>query len=99
MPFKKGHKQGKGRPKGSKNKKTLANKEEIEALFKDNGGFEQLFLDIESLEPRDKVTAKIKVLEFFMAKHKTVEVNNDNLFANIRIIEDDGESRGNDNTD
>ncbi len=81
----------KGRPKGSKNKKTLAKKEQLEALFHENGGFDTLFASIQAIDdPKDKANAMMKVMEFFMSKEKSIEVTGDSLFGSIEIIEDDG---------
>ena len=77
MPFEEGKKKTGGRKKGAKNKKTTANKESLEALFMNSGGFEQLMDDISKLDERDKVTAKLKLIEFFMAKHKAVDHTTD----------------------
>ena len=74
MAFKEGNNLGKGRPKGSQNKKTLAKKERLEQLFNENGGFEALFVSINQIEePKDKAAVLLKVMEFFMAKHKAIE--------------------------
>jgi hypothetical protein len=72
MPFKKGHKLGQGRPKGSKNKDSFG-KTRIKEYF-ENGGLEMLLADIEELEAKDKVNAKIKLIEYYLPKQK--EVNN-----------------------
>ena len=72
--FEQGNKTGKGRPKGAKNKSTLARKEQLEQLFIKNGGFDALFVSINEIEdPKDKAAVLLKVMEFFMAKHKAVE--------------------------
>lgn len=82
-----------GRPKGSKNKKTLAKKEELENLFNENGGFENLFKSINEIEePKDKATILLKLMEFFMSKEKKVEIVGDEVFKYIQIIEDNGEN-------
>lgn len=81
-----------GRPTGSKNKKTLAKKEEIENLFRENGGFELLFNSINAIDdPKDKANTLLKTMEYFVSKEKTLELTGDDLFKNIQIIEDDGE--------
>ena len=82
-----------GRPKGSKNKKTLAKKEELENLFNENGGFENLFKSINEIEePKDNATILLKLMEFFMSKEKKVEIVGDEVFKYIQIIEDNGEN-------
>jgi len=95
--FKKGNP---GRPKGSKNKKTLAKKEELESLFKENGGFDALFVSINAIEePKDKANALLKTMEFFMSKEKTIEMVGEDLFKHIEIIEDNGEDSSSNDTD
>lgn len=75
--FKKGNP---GRPKGAKNKKPLAKKEELERLFNENGGFKKLFDIINEIEePKDKAASLVKVMKFFMAEHKTVEHTSEDL--------------------
>lgn len=78
MPFKKGHKLGQGRPKGSKNKESKG-KQLIREYF-ENGGLETLIHDIEQLEEKDKVQAKIKLIEYYIPKQK--EVQNSHEFKN-----------------
>lgn len=73
MPFKKGQSGNpKGREKGTKNKDSKG-KQVIKEYF-ESGGLEQLLADIEKLDEKDKVTAKIKLVEYYMPKQK--EVNN-----------------------
>ena len=68
-----------GRPKGAKNKKTLAKKEELETMFRDEIGFKGLIDNIKAIEdPYYAFQAKVKLLEFFMPKLKAVD-----LTANI----------------
>jgi len=67
-----------GRELGAKNKNTLAKKQELENLFYKNGGFKSLFELIEEIQdPKDKVTVILKVMEYFMAKQKAVEITTD----------------------
>lgn len=75
--FKKGNKMGKGRPKGSKNKTTLVGKERIQQYFTEQGGLDQLLADIEQLEPKDKVNAKIKLIEYFIPKQRENKHNHE----------------------
>jgi len=75
-----------GRQPGSKNKKTLAKKEELEKLFHENGGFKKLFNTIEAIEePKDKASALVKVMKFFMAEQKAVEHKGDNALGTIVV--------------
>jgi hypothetical protein len=82
MAFKKGNKDGQGRPKGAKNKTTLLGRDIIESYFIEQKGLEQLLNDISNLEDRDKVSAKIKLLEFFIPKQKEIQTN---AFDNLRF--------------
>ena len=69
-----------GRKKGSKNKNSQANREEIEKLFKKNDGFKELFDCINSVEdPKDKAELLLKVMPFFMAKYKELNVTGEDL--------------------
>jgi len=78
--FEKGNKLGKGRPLGARNIVPLARKDELEALFNEHGGFEVLFTTIGAIEePKDKANALLKVMEFFMAKHKSIDVTGDSI--------------------
>ena len=82
--FKKGNK---GKPKGAKNKNTLAKKEQLENLFNENGGFNALFASINEIEdPKDKAATLLKVMEFFMAKHKTVEHTGDEINQLAQVV-------------
>lgn len=72
MPFKKGHKKIGGRRKGSTNKDPFG-KTRIKEYF-ENGGLDTLLGDIEELDAKDKVNAKIKLIEYYLPKQK--EVNN-----------------------
>lgn len=78
MPFEKGHNLGKGRPKGSKNKDSKG-KQVIKEYF-ENGGLEELLQDIGELDPKDKVQAKIKLIEYYLPKQK--ETTNKHEFKN-----------------
>ena len=76
--FEKGNTYGKGRNQGSKNKNTLAKKQELENLFYKNGGFKSLFECIEKIqEPKDKAAILLKIMEFFMSKQKALEITTD----------------------
>ena len=73
--FEKGNTYGKGRNQGSKNKNTLAKKQELENLFYKNGGFKSLFECIEKIqEPKDKAAILLKIMEFFMSTQKALDL-------------------------
>ena len=57
-----------GRPKGAKNKDHFG-KTKIRSYF-ESGGLESLLADIEELEAKDKVQAKIKLIEYYMPKQR-----------------------------
>jgi hypothetical protein len=74
MPFKKGESGNpKGKPKGTKNKTTIAGKETIANYF-ENGGLDDLLTDIALLDDRDRVNAKIKLIEYYIPKQKEVDI-------------------------
>ena len=76
--FEKGNKASKGRPKGAKNKNPLQRKQELERLFNEHGGFEQLFNTIRAIEePKDQANILLKTMEFFMSKEKAIELTTD----------------------
>lgn len=63
-----------GRKAGTKNKKTLAKKEELEKMFNDRLGFDSLFDAINEIEePKDKAAAIMKLMEFFTPKLKATD--------------------------
>ena len=90
-----------GRKKGTPNKKTAAKRQELEKLFMENGGFQGLFDDIASIEdPAQKATAKLKVVKFFMAEMKEIEIGGElDLFTHLEIIEEDGTESDTENKD
>lgn len=72
MPFQKGRNKTGGRTKGSKNKDNFG-KTRLKQYFEDEGGLESLLSDIEELDPKDKVNAKTKLIEYYMPKQKEVQ--------------------------
>jgi len=88
MPkFEKGNNYGKGRPKGSQNHSTSIGKAIIENYFIRDNGLESLLADIEAMEnERDKVNAKIKLIEYFMPKQKEIDLKA-NVTGDILSIE------------
>lgn len=82
--FQKGH--NKGRKKGVKNKSTQERKNALEALFNSECGFDSLFTDIKAIkDPFYRLKAKLNVMEFFMAKHKAIEVTGDDLMNLLKV--------------
>lgn len=76
-----------GRAAGSQNKKTLARKDELEAMFNERLGFAKLFDTIDAIEePKDKAAAILKVMEFFMAKHKSVDVQGETIATVANVV-------------
>ena len=57
-----------GRPKGAPNKATGSLRENINRLLEDN--FEQVAKDVSTLEPKDRVTAWLKLLEYALPKQR-----------------------------
>ena len=88
MGFEKGHKKSNGRPKGSANKTTLLGRDIIEEYFIEKDGLKNLLIEIQGMDSeRDRVNAKIKLLEFFIPKQKEIQTNAfDNLRFEILII-------------
>ena len=74
--FEKGNKESQGRPKGAKNKTTIAGREMLEKYFFQDNGLQSLLNDIDSMEyEKDKVNAKIKLLEYILPKQKEIDLN------------------------
>lgn len=71
MPFEKGNKLGKGRPKGSLNKTTKEMKDILNyALFGDAQSIQD---DLAELEPKDRLMIKAKFAPFILPSLKAVE--------------------------
>ena len=70
--FEKGKEKTGGRKKGSLNKTSIAGKQKIAEYF-ENGGLEELVADIAKLEDKDRVQAKIKLIEYYIPKQKEVD--------------------------
>ena len=86
MGFKKGHKEATGRPKGSSNKSTALGREMLEKYFFQDNGLQNLLNDIDQMEyEKDKVTAKIKLLEFVMPKQKEIDLKTDASFGILQL--------------
>jgi hypothetical protein len=65
----------KGRPKGSKNKDVKALRERVKDLLDAN--FDRIVADLEELEPKERVSAYFKLLEFALPKLKAIEAKID----------------------
>ena len=72
MPFKKGHKKIGGKKKGTPNKATQDHRDLINKLISSP---EQLLKDLASLEPKERIDATIKLLEYTTPKQSRVETN------------------------
>lgn len=86
MGFKKGNKDGQGRPKGSANKSTILGRDIIEEHFIAKGGLKKLLIDIDAMEyEKDRVNAQIKLLEFFIPKQKETTIEQVDKTAKIDL--------------
>ena len=86
MGFKDGNKEGQGRPKGAKNKSTILGREMLEKYFFKDKGLENLLQDIDGMEyERDRVNARIKMLEFVMPKQKEIDLKTDASFGILQL--------------
>ena len=72
MAFEKGHKLGKGRPKGATNKSTEIVKKAVAKLLESN--IEAVQTDLDQMRPRDRVNALLQFLKFHIPTQKAVEV-------------------------
>jgi hypothetical protein len=75
-----------GRPKGSVNKSTALGKEILETFFFKDGGLKNLLVEIAGMEyEKDRVNAKIKLLEFVMPKQKEIDLKGDGALGLLQI--------------
>lgn len=67
----------KGRPKGKANKTTKELRERVKQLL--DASFDQVVEDMAALEPKDRISAYFKLLEFALPRLKSIEskVEND----------------------
>jgi len=85
MGFKKGHSGNpEGKPKGAKNKVTIALKERVTLLIENN--FEKIEADINKLEPKERVQAIIKLMEFVIPRQFKQDGKLDVDFPNEKKI-------------
>ena len=61
----------KGRPKGAGNKEAQVLRDKVKDLLEDN--FDTIVDDLKALEPKDRVSAYLKLLEFSLPKLKSIE--------------------------
>lgn len=73
MPFKKGKVKTGGRKAGSGNRTTTDIKSKIAALIDNH--FETIQGDLEDLEPKDRVTAYLKFLEYVLPKKREDKID------------------------
>ncbi|MCX6214652.1 hypothetical protein [Spirosoma sp.] len=73
MKFEKGHKKVGGRKTGTQNKATTDIKSKIAALI--DMRFDAINSDLDDLEPKDRVTAYLKLLEFVIPKQREQKVD------------------------
>jgi hypothetical protein len=73
MKFEKGHEKLGGRKKGSANKSSTDIKIKIAALIDEQ--FDSISSDLESLEPKERVTAYFKFLEYVLPKQREQKID------------------------
>ena len=73
MAFEKGRDKTGGRQPGSTNRATTDIKSKIAALIDDQ--FDSIQADLETLEPKDRVTAYLKFLEYVLPKKREQRVD------------------------
>ena len=65
----------KGRPKGAGNKGVQILRDKVKDLLEDN--FDTIADDLKALEPKDRVSAYIKLMDFALPKLKAIEAKID----------------------
>lgn len=73
MPFEKGREKTGGRKAGTPNKATTDLKSKISALVDEQ--FETIQTDLESLDPKERVTAYLKFLEYVLPKQREQKID------------------------
>ena len=73
MKFEKGHKKAGGRQPGTPNKTTTDIKSRITALI--NEEFETIQSDLEELDPKERVSAYLKFLEYVLPKQRESKID------------------------
>lgn len=89
MPFEKGHKKSPGRRKGSLNKVTAEVRSKFSQLV-DSYSWEELKADLDSLEPKDRLSTLATYAEFVLPKLQRTQLSTDEEGSNgitIQIID------------
>lgn len=73
MAFEKGRDKTGGRQPGSTNRATTDIKSKIAALIDDQ--FDSIQADLETLEPKDRVTAYLKFMEYVLPKQREQKID------------------------
>jgi hypothetical protein len=73
-----------GRPKGTPNKTTAELRELVTNLFESK--YEDFKTALDELEPKEKVTAMLKLMEFVLPKQKEVKLDTVELFTDFEIV-------------
>ncbi|GAB3949534.1 hypothetical protein GCM10028805_25930 [Spirosoma harenae] len=73
MKFEKGHAKQGGRKPGSPNKTTADIKSRISALIEEQ--FDSVSADLEKLEPKERVAAYLKFLEYILPKQREQKID------------------------
>ena len=86
MPFKKGHKLAKGRPKGQQNTVTVEVKRNFQHLFDDNITSVQEWLDrVAKDNPAKALELFLKLAEFVVPKAKQeIELNTKTIIVSVK---------------
>ncbi len=75
-----------GRPTGSTNNISTVIREQIEAILNSKFTTEQIEQDIATLEPKDRLTVFMKLLEYSIPKMRSTELKTDNNQEFIVVI-------------
>ena len=67
-----------GRPTGSTNNISTVIREQIESILSSKFTTEQIEQDIATLEPKDRLTVYMKLLEYSIPKMRSTELKTDN---------------------
>jgi hypothetical protein len=73
-----------GRPKGTPNKTTAELRELVSTLFESK--YEAFTSALDELEPKDKVTAMLKLMEFVLPKQKEIKLDAVELATDFEIV-------------